>query len=144
MKRNTTTIKQMVKTAFNGDYREAGRTIRQIGEGVEFERAKKMLKDNGNKIPYHRWYKQEKYNYLAYGLEKGKVTGYLKQECRTRGAGGRREYTYYRMYETGVIVYINVTMCKVGIIQGLTTPHIQVSNKREFDAAYKKFMKMIN
>lgn len=137
-------IKQIVNKGFKGDYGEAARAIRQIEREVEFERAKKMLTDNGGKVPYHRWYKGEKYNYPAYGENKGKVTGYFKTEAKRYGAGGRRIFTYYKAHETGVLVYINETMCKMGMTQGLTSPNnFQPSNKKEFDAAYKRFMKMI-
>jgi hypothetical protein len=138
-------LAKVVKENYNGDYGEAVRNLRQIERELQFERAKKMLKDNGGKIPYHRWYKGEKYNYQAYGANKGKVTGYFKTELRRYGTGGRRIFTYYKAHETGVLVFINESMCKMGMTQGLSTPNnFQPSNKREWTAAYKTFMKMIN
>lgn len=139
------TLAKIVKEEYKGDYGEAVRTVRQIERELQFERSKKMLKDNGNKIPYHRWYKGEKYNYQAYGENKGKVTGYFKTELRRYGTSGRRIFTYYKAHETGVLVYINESMCKMGMTQGLSTPHnFRPSNKREWTLAYKNFMKMIN
>ena len=138
-------LAKLVKDNYNGDYGEAARTLREIERELQFERSKKLLKDNGNKIPHHRWYKGEKYNYEAYGATKGKVTGYFKTEVRRYGAGGRRIFTYYKAHETGVLVYINESMCKMGMTQGLSTPHnFQPSNKKEFTAAYKAFMKMVS
>lgn len=138
-------LNKLVKEEYRGDYGEAVRTIRQIEQELQFERAKKLLKDNGNRIPHHHWYKGEKYNYAAYGESKGKVTGYFKTEVRRYGAGGRRIFTYYKAHETGVLVFINESMCKMGMTQGLSTPNnFQPSNKQEWAKAFKNFMKMIN
>lgn len=137
-------LKTLVSKHYNGDYGEAVRSLRQLEQELQFEKSKKLLKDNGNKIPNHRWYKGEKYNYQAYGELKGKITGYFKTEAG-RYSGNRRIFTYYRCYETGVMVYINETMCKMGMCQGLSTPHnFQPSNKKEFDAAFKKFIKTVS
>lgn len=138
-------LKTLVKERYNGDYGEAVRNIRAIEQELQFEKSKKLLKNNKGKIPYHIWYKGEKFNYHAYGESKGKVTGYFKTEANRYGAGGRRIYTYYKSHESGFLVYINETMCKLGVTQGLTTPHnFQSSNKREWDQAFKRFLKVIN
>lgn len=141
----TRLLKKLVKENYRGDYGEAVRNLRAIEQELQFEKSKKLLKENGGKIPHHRWYKGEKFNYKAYGELKGKVTGYFKTEANRYGAGGRRIYTYYKAHETGFLVYINETMCKMGVTQGLSAPHnFQSSNKKEFDNAYKRFLKVIN
>jgi len=138
------TLGATITKAYNGDFGEAVRALRIAEQEVQFERAKKLLKENGNKIPYHRWYKGEKYNYQAYGATKGKVTGYFKIEAGRYG-GNRRMFTYYKAHETGFMVSVNETMCKIGVCQGISTPHgFQVSSKKEFDAAFKKVMKAIS
>ncbi len=134
---------QIIK-AYRGDFGEAVRETRRIEEAIRFEQAKKLLKDNGGKIPGHRWYKKEKYNYEAYGLLKGKVTGYFKTEAGRYG-GNRRIFIYHKVHETGFMVSVNETMCKIGVNQAISTPHkFQSSNKREYDSAFKKVMKIIN
>ncbi len=138
------TIKKIVKKEFGGDFVSASKAIGMLHREVEFERSKKMLKENNGKIPRHRWYRGEKFNYTAYGLNKGKITGYFKTEAGRYG-GNRRIYTYYKAHESGLLVYINETMCKMGITQGLSTPYkYQKSNKREFDAAMKRFFKAVS
>jgi hypothetical protein len=138
-------LKTLVKEKYSGDFGEAVRNARMLVQELELEKAKKLLKDNDGKIPYHRWYKGDKFNYSAYGMLKGKVTGYFKTEANRYGSGGRRIYTYYKAHESGFLVYINETMCKIGVTQGLSTPHkFQSSNKREWQMAYKKFLNTIN
>lgn len=139
-----TTLNKVVKEHYHGDFGEAVRAARRIEEDLKFEQAKKLLRENGNKVPYHRWYRHEQYNYAAYGTLKGKITGYMKSWSVGRG-GQRRGWVYYRTYETGVMVYIDEQMGKIGIRQGMTSPaNFQSATKKEFNDCYKRFMKMIN
>src|SRR5882757_5539609 len=109
---NKRAIKTLVDKSYNGDFGEAVRSLRRIEEEIKFEQAKKLLKENGNKIPYHKWYRQERYNYAAYGKMKGKITGYFKSYSVGRG-GARRGWIYYKTFETGVLVYVDEQMGKI-------------------------------
>lgn len=137
-------IRKIVATNFNGDYGKAISDVRSIERDLRMEQAKRLLRENGGKIPYHRWYRNEQYNYSAYGLLKGKVTGYFKSYSVGRG-GARRGTIYYKCHEIGLIVYIDEAMGKIGIRQGMANPRdFQASNKKEYDGAFKRLMKMIN
>ena len=137
-------LNKIVREKYNGDFNKAIRDVHTIEKDLKISMAQKLLKENGNKIPYHRWYKGEQFNYEGYAKAKGKIVGYFKSYSVGRG-GARKGWIYYTTYETGVIVYVDTEMGKIGIRQGLSYPgNFQPANKKEFDTAYKNFIKMIN
>lgn len=100
-------------------------------------------KKAGEPIPNHRWYKNEQFDYELYSKLKGKVTAYFKIESG-RWAGRRKIKKYVKVYESGFTVSLDMTMFKLGVNQGFSTPFSMLnSNKREFDSQLKIFLKHI-
>jgi hypothetical protein len=95
------------------------------------------------KLKQPRWYKGEKFEYELNLSNKGKVVAFFRMEAGRYG-GRRKYYVYYKVFENGVMVWVNLTMMKTGVSQGITTPfQLRNSTKREFDTAMKKYLKLI-
>lgn len=102
-------------------------------------------KKKGEPIPkVHRWYENEKYDYKKYAELKGKVVSYFKVQQIRYGRNGRALEKYYKVHESGFMVYVDATMFKIGVAQGITTPSLMLnSNKREFETAFKKVSNLL-
>lgn len=98
---------------------------------------------SGDPIPNHRWYKNEQFDYELYSKLKGKITAHFKITSG-RWGGKRKIEKYVRVYEGGLMVTLDMTMFKMGVNQGFSTPFSMLnSNKKEFDSKVKIFLKHI-
>lgn len=98
----------------------------------------------GDPIPNHRWYNNEQFDYKKYAELKGKVVSYFKIVAKRR-SGKRNIERYYKVFESGYMVFVDMTMFKMGVTQGISTPALMLnSNKQEFNKAQKLFLKLLN
>lgn len=99
----------------------------------------------GDKIPNHIWYLHEKFDYAKYAKLKGKVTGYFRvYVSKNLRSGGRSTDRYYKVHQSGLMVFVDMEMFKIGIAQGLTVPGgFSTCTKRDFDKAIKTILKLI-
>lgn len=94
-------------------------------------------------IKQARWYKGEQFEYEQNLLEKGKVVGYFSTQASRMG-GKRLVIRYYKVHENGVLVWVDLTMMKTGVSQGLATPYqFRPATKRDFDKALKIYLSLI-
>ncbi len=86
--------------------------------------AKRIPSKSGDKIPQvHKWYMQEKFDYKKYAALKGKITGYFRIYVNgNRRSSTRSTDKYYKVYESGLMVFVDMEMFKIGIAQGVTVP----------------------
>lgn len=97
----------------------------------------------GEPIKQARWYKGEQFEYEENLKNKGKVVGYFKTVANRRH-GNRQVYRYYKVHENGIMVYVDSTMMKTGVAQGIATPYqFRPSTKREWDTQLKQYFKRI-
>lgn len=100
----------------------------------------------GDKIPQvHAWYLHEKFDYKKYAALKGKVTGYFRIYISgNQRSSSRSTDKYYKVHESGLMIFVDMEMFKIGIIQGVSVPAgFSSCTKRDFDKAIKSVLKLI-
>lgn len=109
------------------------------------QKATRIPTKPGDKIPNHLWYLHEKYDYKKYAALKGKVTGYFRIYVPNNRRGGNRSTDkYYKVHESGLMVFVDIEMFKIGIAQGVNVPAgFQSCTKKEFDKAMNTVLKLI-
>jgi len=76
-------------------------------------------------------------------LPKAKVVSYFKVRQRTRG-GAKLDIRFWKTLSNGYMVFVDETNCRIGIVQGFSGFYaIEGSNKREFERAHKKVMRVL-
>lgn len=77
-------------------------------------------------------------------LPRSKAISYLRVTHGSRG-GAKLERQFWKTLANGYMVFVDETNCRIGIVQGFGANRgILGSNKKEFDAAFKKVLKALN
>ena len=73
----------------------------------------------------------------------GKAVAYFTTLAGRYG-GKRQQVKHIRVHESGLIVYVDTVMFRIGVSSSLSTPfQLRNSTKTEFDREFKKIVKMI-
>jgi len=100
--------------------------------------------------PENRWYnlhgkRRIEIDTLITSLPKERVISYFKLEFKTGGGQNRQHEQYVKTLSNGYMVYVDVAQCKMGILQGFPAGRrIEASNRREFNSAFKKILKIVS
>lgn len=74
---------------------------------------------------------------------KPKAVSYLKMVYISRG-GGKTNVQFWKTVSSGYMIYVDETNIRIGLVLGLTgNQGIVASNKKEFDNAFKRVMKIL-
>lgn len=77
-------------------------------------------------------------------LPKAKAVSYLKVIRHSRG-GSKTDIQYWKTLSNGYMIYVDVTNCKIGIVQGLGgNTRFDGSTKKEFNDNFNKVYKLLN
>ena len=103
-----------------------------------------MTKKPVEKLKHPLWYKAEPaLNYLKAYAEKGKPVAYFKIAAGRYG-GRRQMEVFCKVFESGLSIYVNLTMMKIGTSTSISTPfQMRASDRHEFNKAMKIFLTAI-
>lgn len=105
---------------------------------------RRIPQKKGDPIPQvHLWYLHEKFDYKKYAKLKGKVIGYFKSESRKLRHGLREMKLYYKLHESGLVVYVDAEMMKIGVRQNIDTKGLMGSDKKEFEKQFNAIINLI-
>lgn len=76
-------------------------------------------------------------------LPKAKVVSYMKVIRRVRG-GTKTDIQFWKTLSNGYMVYVDVTNCKIGVVQGFSgNTGFMGATKGEYNAAFKKVLNQL-
>lgn len=93
--------------------------------------------------PYWKTNGAENITAILEGMEPVKATSYLKVEYRSHG-GSKTEIQYWKTLQNGYMIYVDITNCRLGIVQGIGTNRgISGATKQEFDRAFQRVLDVL-